>query len=309
MTSRSVRAALIAALLLHAAPAAHAEPAHSKPAPGKSAASREFLVEGDGGAYQVPVHPDFVTVLYFPDSVIKAQASDQKNFTISAMGDTISLRPVSTDVATRANLNVVTKSMKVTVILEVAASPDQAVAQVFFKPASVEREMRERVAAEVDRRVAALEAAQKKRLAALPDQIRSRADRELASRMLARHQELKLKAIARNDANVIVRARRAVLIGDDAYLFFEIQNRSGRNYRLERVALQRGTGDLASLVEFEKSPGEATAKLLGVIPDASRRRGVVVVRDADRVGASRLTLVVAEPGGKNEVRVGGIELR
>jgi len=283
--------------------------ARAQPPPGKSAASREFLIEGTGGAFEVPVHPDFVTVLYFPDSVVKAQASDKKNFTISAMGDTISLRPTTADTKTQANLNVATKSVKVTIILRVAAKPDLALAQVFFKKASEERTFRDRVEAEVARRIAGIKSDYEAKLDAMPAHIRKRADRELADRMLRRHETVRLRAIERNDANVIVRAKRAAFAGSDAYLFFEIQNRSGRVYRLGRVEVKRGTENLAALVRLESTPGKAERGVLGAVPSASRRRGVVVIRDADRLGGKAFTLVVAGPGGKNEVRVAGIRLR
>jgi hypothetical protein len=284
--------------------------AAAQPKPGKSAASREFLVEGTGGAFEVPVHPDFVTVLYFPDEVTKAQASDKENFTISAMGDTISLRPVAgAKTKIKANLNVVTKSIKVTVILRVAATPEDALAQVFFKQASTERVFRKRVKNAVDAELAGMRREHQAKMADLTKAIRTSTDQELAQRMLERHQVNKIKAIERNDRNVIVRAKRVAFVGSDAYLFFDIQNRSGKPYRLARVALERGTEDMASLVKFEKAPGEASAELLGIVPDASRRRGVLVVRDADKLGNTSLTLVVAEAKGKNEVRVSRIKLK
>ena len=304
-----VRRTLASALAISALVAIGSS-ATAQPKPGKSAASREFLVEGTGGAFEVPVHPDFVTVLYFPDQVTKAQASDKENFTISAMGDTISLRPVTgAKSKVKANLNVVTESMKVTVILRVAETPEHALAQVFFKQASTERAFRKRVKDAVDAELEAMRREHRIKMADLAKQVRAGADLELARRMLERHEVAKLKAISRNDRNVIVRAKRAAFVGSDAYLFFEIQNRSGRAYRLARVALESGTEDLAGLVSFEKTAGEAGSELLGVVPDAGKRRGAVMIRDADKLGNASLVLVVSEANGKNEVRVDRIKLK
>src|SRR4051794_11623480 len=71
--------------------------------------SRTILVD-EGGSYEVPVHPDFVTVFYFPDKITKAVASDPKSYEVKSLGDTsLAIRPLNAN-AKPANLNIETAS-------------------------------------------------------------------------------------------------------------------------------------------------------------------------------------------------------
>src|SRR4051812_18143522 len=62
--------------------------------PGRGA-SREFIVEGTGGGYDVTVSPTFVTVFYLPEDINRAIASDQRNFSVSVAGRAIAVQPVA----------------------------------------------------------------------------------------------------------------------------------------------------------------------------------------------------------------------
>jgi hypothetical protein len=64
--------------------------------PESRGASREFVVEGSGGGYEVLVSPTFVTVFYLPEKVTRAFGSNQKDFRIDMLRDTVVVRPIVT---------------------------------------------------------------------------------------------------------------------------------------------------------------------------------------------------------------------
>lgn len=105
-------------------------PVPSAPAQANTAA-REFVLEGNVGAFEVIVSPAYVTVFYLPEPVTKALASDQRNFSISIMGDTVALRPLTNGKASTANLAIETASLRLSIILKVG-SAEEAVSQVVF---------------------------------------------------------------------------------------------------------------------------------------------------------------------------------
>ena len=96
-----------------------------------SNASREFVVEGSGGGYEVTVSSRYVTVFYLPEPVTKALASDQRNFSITVMNDTVAVRPLRDAKDLSANLNIDTKSLHISVLLKVGV-PADATLQVIF---------------------------------------------------------------------------------------------------------------------------------------------------------------------------------
>jgi hypothetical protein len=60
----------------------------------ESAQSRVILVD-EGGSYEILVHPDFVTVVYLPDKIVKALASDPQNYEVKSIGSTsLAIRPL-----------------------------------------------------------------------------------------------------------------------------------------------------------------------------------------------------------------------
>lgn len=290
--------AVAAGVVATAAPARADEPASGR-------AAAEYVVEPGGSAsFEVPVNAAFVTVLYFPDRVVSAVASDKRRFDIRARGDTVTLRPRTEQAGVTANLNVQTESLKVSVILKTVPK-SHALAQVVFKRADAEAEFERRVRAEVDRRTRELERAIARRRAQLDDEVARRARADLAARALARLETQRLTAIARNDDNVIVRVPQVAFIGDDAYLFFEIQNRDRTPYRVARVDLHHNgkpVGGPALLA------GGGGGGLLGTVPSGKRVRGVVVVPSALRLAREPLTLTVSEPDGRRRVVVDEVVL-
>lgn len=284
-----------------------ARPAHAQ---GEHAGYRELLVD-QGGTFDVEVHPAIVTVLYFPGAVTSAINSDDRRFSVKVMGDSVVLRPVQgigTDA--EANLTLATGAFKVSVMLRIAKRPSDAVAQVFFRKRAEVEAFNARVAAEVERFQQSLAAHFDARQRGLDHEVLRETEGNIIERLLKRHAVLDLGRIARNDHNVIVRVQRGVWVGDELYLYFEIQNRDSEPYQLARVQVigYDPKKDHAGSLEFRASvrPHEG---LIGLVPMDERGHGIVCVRDADRLAGEPIKLMVSEPKGRRAVHVEGIRWR
>jgi hypothetical protein len=132
----------------------------------------------------------------------------------------------------------------------------------------------------------------------------------IAERVLARREVRKLKAIERNDDNVIVRVTEALYLGEDAYLVFEIQNRDRSPYRLATVQVLADGTDHAGLVRFSSTAAETASEgVIGVVASRSRGTGVVVLRRSTELLGRSLTFEVAQAKGRGKVSVGGVVLK
>jgi hypothetical protein len=293
---------LVVFLLALAARPAHAQSEH--------AGYRELLVD-QGGTFDVEVHPAIVTVLYFPGTVTSAINSDDRRFSVKVMGDSVVLRPVQGIAAdAEANLTLATEGFKVSVMLRIAKRPSDAVAQVFFRKRAEVEAFNARVAAEVDRLHRGLAEHFDARHRALDREVQRETEGNIIERLLRRHAILDLGRIARNDHNVIVRVQRGVWVGNELYLYFEIQNRDSEPYQLARVQVTgyKPKKDHAGSLEFRASvrPHEG---LIGLVPMDERGHGIVCVRDADRLAGEPITLTVSEPKERRAVHVEGIRWR
>lgn len=281
-------------------------------AQGPHAGYRELLVDvNKGGTFDIEVHPAIVTVLYFPGVVRSAIASDERRFSVKVMGDSVVLRPVQNVPAdTQANLTLATEAFKVSVMLRIAARPSDAVAQVFFRERAEVEAFNARVAAEVERIHRGLAEHYEQRQRGLDREVLRETESNIIERLLRRHAILDLGRIARNDHNVIVRVKRGVWVGNELYLYFEIQNRDSAPYQLAAVQVMgyEPRQDHAGALEFRASerPPEG---LLGLVPVDERGHGIVCVRDADRLAGEPITLTVSEPRGRRAVHVEGIRWR
>ena len=279
-------------------------------AQGEHAGYRELLVD-QGGTFDVEVHPAIVTVLYFPGAVTSAINSDDRRFSVKVMGDSVVLRPVQGIAAdAAANLTLATEAFKVSVMLRIAKRPSDAVAQVFFRKRAEVEAFNARVAAEVERLHRGLAEHFDARHRALDREVLRETEGNIIERLLRRHAILDLGRIARNDHNVIVRVQRGVWVGNELYLYFEIQNRDSEPYQLARVQVigYDPKKDHAGSLEFRASvrPHEG---LIGLVPMDERGHGIVCVRDADRLAGEPITLMVSEPKGRRAVHVEGIRWR
>jgi hypothetical protein len=176
-----------------------------------------------------------------------------------------------------ANMEVETKTIKLSLILHVG-SADAAMSQVVFRRAEDQAAFEQRVSTEVDKRTAALKAEVEKKETELGLQINDRAEKEITNRMLKRYGDQELGAIARSSDNVIVRFERAIVIGDQAYLGFQIQNRSTSPYRLKTVSVHQGAATVDARVSLDASTtSDDGASLVGVVGGGAHAMGVVVV--------------------------------
>lgn len=268
--------------------------------------ARTILV-AEGGSYDVSVHPDFVTVIYLPDAIEKAIASDPAGYEVKPIGATsLAIRPLSRD-AKPANLALVTATVKVSVVLRIVASRDDAMTQVTFKRADLEAEMRRHVDEAVRERTAALEARIADIQRAMDIALPALAEEMIITRLLRRYVHRAQRAIERNDEHVVIEALEAVTIGDDTYLLFAIENRGRAPFRVTRVELRDHTRNRGAGARVAGDAAEAPGPgVLGVIRGGGNGRGVVVVRRTAAARLGSLTLVVDGTGGR--VTLDGIAL-
>jgi hypothetical protein len=301
---RSIYLALMCVALVLAAPGlVRAEPPETEH-PG----SVVLILDGKGGAFDVAVHPDLVTVLYMPGPIKNVIGSDEQRFATHLMDDSVVLRP-SADVArdARGNVSIDTEEFKISVVLHVAESADQAVSQVFFRPRAEVERFNSAVTREVERRYAAVKEHFEARRRGLDREVVRTTEKRIAERLLQRHTMKKIDRRERNDDNVIVHVRRGVWVGSELYLIFEIQNRDRKAYRFAELHVTGydRTKERAGIVQFRSSeyPEKGT---IGIVPAGASGHGIVCVRNADRIAGEPITLVVSEPKGKRAIKIEGI---
>lgn len=295
----AARISLLAVLSLASWPpgAASAQPAASK-------GEAELLVPPGGGAFEIPVHAGAVCILSFPEKMAASALTSSADFEVKSWGDDgVAVRGTSKATTATLALATTTGAVKVNVTFRVVPAAERALTLVRFKAASLQEAYEARVAAEVGRRLQPLQAELARASADLDSKIRSRADAMIAERLLLRHRAAELSAHERNGAHVIAHVDSALLLGDDGYLFFEIENRSGSSYRLASVAVELDGKDLAGTARLSRAATEQDSAVLGVVPAGGRTRGIVVVRAAAAAVGRRMTLVLQEPEGRRVLKV------
>ena len=255
-----------------------------------SGAATEFFVERSGGGYEVTVSPQFVTVFYLPERATRALASNQKDFVITIMRDTVVVRPTKDERGLTANLNIDMKSMRISVVLKVG-KPEEAMAQVIFSKAKEKAEIDRKV----DEALAPLRAELERTRAQLQEEVRAAADGAIADAMAQGYSEVELEGIARDDANVIVRVPRTVRIGDSLYVQFTLQNRGGTPYLLRDATLVQGGKVISGRTSFLPREGS-----LGKVVAGESGRGVLVVPLTAFSAAKAFELrLTREPAGQS----------
>jgi hypothetical protein len=97
------------------------------------AAADRVLVPHGSGEYELRVHPEIMTVLYFPDDLDSVNASDPASFLIHASKDTLSIRPrAGLSAGTQASVRVVTRAMRVSLLVRVVEHGEHAALQRSF---------------------------------------------------------------------------------------------------------------------------------------------------------------------------------
>lgn len=293
----------VATALALTAIVAYAEPAPPAPSPNKSEA--EFLVAPQGGAFGVALHAGEVCILSFPDKVSNKALASSPDFEIKAWGDDgVAVRALGSTAKT-TTLAVATTSgaVKVNLTLAVVAPDKPAFTLVRFKAVSAEEAFEAQLKIAVDQRVAPLQAELAKLRQNLDNHIRDLADGLIADRLLKRNETIVLASHERNDDHVIVHVTRGALVGDDGYLVFELENRSGSAYRLASVVVRAGDREVSGPARLVSPTTTRDPSLIGVVPAGAVGRGIVVVRSVDQVLGKPLSLTVAGPEGSRAIRI------
>jgi hypothetical protein len=272
----------------------------------------EQLVPPQGGAVDVAVHAGAVCILSFPDKLAPQALTSSPDFEIKAWGeDGIAVRAASAKVPT-ATLALATASgqIKVNVTLRVVPETEPALTLVRFKSASAAEAFEAQVKAGIEQRVAPIEQRLETTRKNLDALIRQRAEEEIADRMLRRNEILRLESHARNRDHVIVHVQRGLLFGDDGFLVFEIENRSGSAYRLAAARVLADGRNVAGATRLVSTAIAREPALVGVVAPGTTARGVVTVRSAGTVLNRPLVLELAMPDGRGVIRADrGIVLR
>lgn len=273
----------------------------------------ENLVPPGGAAFDVPLHAAEVCILSFPGEQLAGSAAlaSSDDFEIQRWGtDGVAVRPTGKKAAATLALATVSGAIKINITLHLVPAEQQALTLVRFKAASAEEAFEVRVAAEVARRTAPLEAELARTKQGIDAQIRDRADLLIVERLLKRTELVSLNSHERNDDNAIAHVERAIVIGDDGYVFFDIENRSSAAFRLARATVSFQNKPLAGPARLLSSAIDKDPSVLGVVPAGTTAHGIVVVRGADQVRGSSLELELADPSGRKAIHLTrGIVLR
>jgi len=272
----------------------------AEPAKGES----EYLVPPGGGAFDIPIHAGEVCILSFPEKMANSALSSSGDFEIKAWGnDGVAVRSNGRLATATLALATASGGIKINVTLHVVPAKQDALTLVRFKPASAAEAFEAKLKVELAKRVAPLEAELAARKKDVDVQIRDRADGLIAERLLKRNEVIALQAHERNDNNVIAHVERAILLGDDGYVFFQIENRSKAPFRLARATVFAQGNTVSGPVRLFSTAIDKDPSVVGVVPAGATARGVVVVRGADQVLGKSLELELADPDGHGAIRL------
>lgn len=228
--------------------------------------------------FEVRVHPERDTTLYFPDDVVSASYPHDAGFDVERGGKAVFLRPTGRALTT-ALLDITCQRFQVGVLLRVVSDPDEATIVAMFRDQDIEAELNARVEAEL---------AQKMReLAQLIDH---KAQLRVARGLLQHHARERVHLVGRTDDHVVVRVKELIWVGHDVYIRFEIQNRGGRPYRLYSAVTLIDGIDRTGTVVF---PESESSGLLGQVMPGERQSGIISVMNANPWSHDRATLLVS----------------
>src|SRR5262245_60002515 len=108
--------------------------------------------------------------------------------------------------------------------------------------------------------------------------IRQKAEEEIAGRLVRRNEIVRIESHARNRDHVIVHVRRGLLFGDDGFLVFDIENRSGSAYRLASVRVIADGRNVTGVTRLASTALAQDPVLIGVVAAGTTARGIVAVR-------------------------------
>lgn len=269
----------------------------------------EILVPPQGSAIDVPLHAGAVCILSFPDRVSPQVVASSADFEIQPWGeDSIAVRTTNTRAA--GSVALAAGDIKVNVLLRVVPASEPSLSLVRFKAATEAEAFEARVKAGIAQGLAPLQQRVEQTQKDLDAVIRRRAERLVAEQLLGRSDVMKLNSHARNSDHVILHVWRAVFLGDNGYLVFEIQNRSSSPYRLGSVRVIANGRNVAGDAFLSTSPAVRDPALIGVVAPGATVSGVVSIPLAQALLRRALTLEISMPNGRSVVRADrGIELR
>jgi hypothetical protein len=265
------------------------------PAPGsEQTAMLTIDVPPHGGAYTVDVHPDVLTVLDFPARVERAYSMQQPPAMVMEKHErAVTVMPLPH--VQYANVVIETGAFPVSILLRVVARPEDATAQVHFRPLQFEQEVDRRAAIEIERRwadaraelereradiargKAELAAKEARRLAL----VRETALQTVADGLRARHRMVPVSSGARHE-HVSLRVHRVDWIGDDAFVVFTVENRRRGSFLLDDVRLRVSGLERPTVVSFPAPELTEERGAIGVVLPGDRERGVAVLSNAAR---------------------------
>jgi Protein of unknown function (DUF2381) len=296
-----------------------AEPSAPQPVTASKAKGEiEFLVAPGGSAFEVPVHAGAVCILSFPGEKMESSAlTSSTDFEIMPWGDERS--PDRDRVAVRATrkaepatIALATKSglIKINLTFRVVPENEDALIFVRFKAVSAEEAFQAKLDTELAKRLAPIQAELAAVKKAVDAEIRNRADHLIAERLLKRNEFTALRSYERNNDSVIGRVERSLLLGEDGYLFFTVQNRGDTPFRLAAVRVFAGGKAVNGPAILLSTAIAKDPTLIGVVAAGATARGVVVVHSADVVLTKALTVELAGPNERGTIRLShGITLR
>lgn len=264
----------------------------------------EFLVPPGGGAFEVRIHARAVAILSFPEPMSPDAKASSRDFEVKPWGEgSVAIR--ATENAQTSTLALASKSgaMKINLTLRVVAEAEDALTLVRFKLVSAEEAFEARVAAEVRRRLAPMQTELAEAKRRQDELVLEKAETLIIERALKRNESLTLRAHERNEDAVIAHVRRASLLGDDGYLFFDLENRGDTPFRVAMAQVSTANGRTVPGAARLMTATSKDPRVLGVVPPRATIRGVVVLRGADALLSKPLTLTLAGPEGRGAIRL------
>jgi hypothetical protein len=292
---------LVKSLVVVLTVAAMASPARAQ---SRAKGEVENLVPPGGAAFDVPVHAGEVCILSFPEKLASSALASSSDFEIKAWGDDgVAVRAIGKGGTSTLALATKSGAIKVNVTLRVTQTSEPALTLVRFKAATMEEAFKAAVDAEVAKQVAPIEAAAAAARQAIDTQIRDRADALLLERLLKRAVNVDLNAHERNDDNVIVHVEQAVVVGDDAYLLWRLENRSRGSYRVKDIIVTTHERSTSGKARLNSSAIDVDPAMLGVVPAGTTATGVVAVHGFEKLRGAPLELVVHDATGRGDIRL------
>jgi len=271
------------------------------------------LVPPQGGTGDVPVHYSANVLLSFPSPIAPRVVQSSADWEVREFADGVVARALS-DKAAPTTIALATKdgAIKVNVTLRLVPESADALTLVRFQTATAEEAFRAAVDAAVAQETAKVRAELAEVKRTTDARVRDRADALIARRLLVRLDVQRVTAHERNDDGVIVHGDRVVLQGEDAYLLFDIENRTSAPYRLAVVKVldPKGANVAGPAALASSSTADAEPGVVGVVPAGTTGHVAVVLRQVDAILRKPLKLLIEEPNGRGRVLVErGISVR